>query len=165
MLTACFQGSTWFYNIYVQPFFRNNEADLDAGIMSAQTKILGFIQSKLGGVWDALWRLATSNGAPPPAAQSQASGTTKDAAPPPAGRASLYMLGTNLFHTYGPWAMGAIAKTAESTHPSVLTPGVSPSPTPQSQNTPTPGMQSRKSYMSGEEQNAPPPSFPTPQHY
>ncbi|KAF7799344.1 hypothetical protein EIP86_010576 [Pleurotus ostreatoroseus] len=161
------QGSTWVYNTYVQPFFHKNEADLDAGILSAQTKTFAFVQSKIGGLWDALWRLATANGVPPSASQAQSSGPTQDTTQPPAGRANLYALGANLFHTYGPWAMGALSKAAGSTQaaPAAHTPGVSPSATPQSQNTPTPGMQQRKSYMSGEDQNGPAPSFPTPQHY
>ncbi|KAJ3556440.1 hypothetical protein NM688_g2025 [Phlebia brevispora] len=158
------QGSTWFYNTYLQPFFSKNEADIDAGIVSAQMKAAAFLQSKLGSVWEALWRFATTHGAAPP--QAMAPSATKDTTQPAPGRTSFYALGVNVFNTYGPWAMGAISRTVGVAQP--VAPRTPDASAPQSQVTPSPGMQQRKSYVAAEDasdQSAPPPSFPVPQHY
>lgn len=55
------QGSTYVYTTYLQPFLLQNEADLDAGIITIQRNILTFIQGKLSVVWDLLWSVSNRN--------------------------------------------------------------------------------------------------------
>lgn len=55
------QGSTWVYKTYLQPFFSENEAEIDAGISSAHTSILAFVQSRLAQLWDVLQKLSAGH--------------------------------------------------------------------------------------------------------
>ncbi|KDQ30969.1 hypothetical protein PLEOSDRAFT_1082193 [Pleurotus ostreatus PC15] len=60
------EGSTYIYNVYLQPFFIKNEADLDAGIVSAQRNALGFVQTRLNTVWEFILSLLNKSPASAP---------------------------------------------------------------------------------------------------
>jgi len=51
------QGSTYIYKTYFEPFCSKNEADLDAGIASAQSNIIGFCRARISSLIDILWSL------------------------------------------------------------------------------------------------------------
>ncbi|KAG1715986.1 hypothetical protein ID866_1151 [Astraeus odoratus] len=51
------QGSTYIYKVYLEPFCRSNEADLDAGIASAASNAFEFFQSRVLGATNILFRL------------------------------------------------------------------------------------------------------------
>ncbi|KAI0307679.1 TB2/DP1, HVA22 family-domain-containing protein [Multifurca ochricompacta] len=52
-----FEGSTYVYKSYLEPFLVQNESDIDAGIASARNETLQFIQSRLSALWDILYSL------------------------------------------------------------------------------------------------------------
>lgn len=166
------QGSSWVYQTYLDPYFKKNEAGIDAGIAAAQTNIVSFAQEKAAALWDTIWRIATkasntAGGNAPPTSTSAPSQT-----PPQTGAqqspANIMSMGADLFHKYGPWAMGAIqsslgaaqARTSAST--SAGQPG--PLPTPPANPTPNSGLHQRSPFASTESVAAPsrPPSFPEP---
>lgn len=51
------QGSTYIYKTYLEPFCSKNEAELDSGIASAQSNVLGFLQSRISMLIDLLWTI------------------------------------------------------------------------------------------------------------
>lgn len=163
------QGSTFVYQTYFDPYFKKNEADIDAGIVSAQTNTITFAQAKVTAIWEAAWRIATKSGAT--TASAPATGTPSGQTPsaqqaPP----NLFAMGSQLFQTYGPWAMGAIKSSVGSTQTKSTTTGSvntsnPPLPTPPATKpAPSPGLQQRSPYAS-RENVATPPVFPEPQHY
>jgi len=52
-----FEGSTYVYNTYVEPYLVQNESDIDASIASARDETLQFAQSRLSTLWDILYSL------------------------------------------------------------------------------------------------------------
>ncbi|KIP12048.1 hypothetical protein PHLGIDRAFT_399773 [Phlebiopsis gigantea 11061_1 CR5-6] len=163
------QGSTFVYQTYFDPYFKKNEADIDAGIVAAQTNTITFAQAKATAIWEAAWRIATKSGAP--SAGAPATGTPSGQTPsaqqaPP----NLFAMGSQLFQTYGPWAMGAIKSSVGSIQTKSTTTGSvnasnPPLPTPPATKpAPSPGLQQRSPYAS-RENVATPPVFPEPQHF
>ncbi|KAF9502495.1 hypothetical protein BDN71DRAFT_1479188 [Pleurotus eryngii] len=131
------EGSTYIYNVYLQPFFIKNEADLDAGIVSAQRNALGFVQTRLNTVWEFI--LSLLNKSPASAPVNGVPGQQQQAQRPAALDSVM-----GLWKTYGPAVMGAIqgSKTAASTpsatasSSSIQTPSEAPLPNPLSSTTP-----------------------------
>jgi len=172
------QGSTFIFQTYVEPFFKKNEGEIDAGIQAAQSNTLTFLQAKLMALWETLWRVATKSNA---AASSQqyANGQGRQ---PPVGQstapspASVLAMGTNLIQTYGGGAFGALQRQFGSSQaPSgSVAPGVRSDPSPKL----SPGLQPRppfyaaSSSVSGASSRSQrssyssttPPAFPEP-HY
>ncbi|KAI9513068.1 TB2/DP1, HVA22 family-domain-containing protein [Russula earlei] len=52
-----FEGSTYVYKTYVEPYLVQNEPDIDAGIASARDETLQFLQSRLSALWEILYSL------------------------------------------------------------------------------------------------------------
>ncbi|KAH7885935.1 TB2/DP1, HVA22 family-domain-containing protein [Phlebopus sp. FC_14] len=51
------QGSTYVYKVYFQPFCIKNEADLDAGIASAQRNLMAFCRAHISRLIDIIWNI------------------------------------------------------------------------------------------------------------
>ncbi|KAF5388488.1 hypothetical protein D9757_004586 [Collybiopsis confluens] len=97
------QGSTFIYNSYVQPFFARNEKEIDAGIVSIQTNVLSFIQSRLSALWELLW--SVSNKQSPSANQpSTNQGNLANGTSP----AISLDTALGLFKTYGPSLLNSL---------------------------------------------------------
>ncbi|GJE85798.1 HVA22/TB2/DP1 family protein [Phanerochaete sordida] len=160
-------GSTWVYQTYLDPYFQKNEADIDASIVAAQSKGLTFVQEKGTAAWDAVWRAATKSAVTGPQASTSTPGQTPSQ-PTQQPPANILSMGTDLFHKYGPWAMGAIqsslgaAQTRASGPANAGQPG--PLPTPPANPTPNPSLHQRSPFASTENVATPskPPSFPEP---
>lgn len=119
-----YQGSTWVYQSYLEPFFRQNEQDLDKVILSAQSNALTFVQSKFQAVWETLWDVinkSPTNGRPGVGAQGQ----QRPGVPSPhqsyqgqPGTApSPYDTARQLFNTYAPGALGSLVNMAYGSAP------------------------------------------------
>jgi len=139
------QGSTWVYNTYLQPFFSKNEAELDAGIVSAQTNMVAFIQSRVAQLWDALLKLSAKSQAAA-AQQQQPNGQ----APAPSAAPNPFGLARGMWDSYAPSVLGAFQRYSSQPTaapgappsapftPPIQRPGVSPAPSTQSVHTPGP---------------------------
>ncbi|KAI0347810.1 hypothetical protein BDW22DRAFT_1349873 [Trametopsis cervina] len=162
------QGSTFVFQTYIAPFFRRNEADIDAGIQAAQNNTIAFAQAKLTALWETVWQLATRNRpADAQAAQGQAA-PGHSSAPSPA---SVLSMGQSLFQTYGAGAFGALQRQfAPAQAPPAGRPGPSPRP---SQSQPRPPIYASSSSVSGasgtsrrsSHSSTTPPAFPQPEPY
>lgn len=163
-------GYVWVYQTYVDPYLKKNEADIDSSIVGLQQSTFSFVQEKGTALWDAVWRVATRNtGAAaanaPPASTSAPSQTPSQ--PPPA---NVLAMGAELFHRYGPWAMGAVqsslgaaqARVSGAAAGTASQPG--PLPTPPANGTPNSSLHQRSPFASTENVATPskPPSFPEP---
>jgi len=138
------QGSTWVYQSYLEPFFRQNEQELDHGILSAQSNVVAFVQAKFQAVWEAIWgaiNKTPTNGRPGTSAQGQRPG-----APPhqnyqgqPGPAPSPYDTARQLFDTYAPGVLGSLVGRAYGStpaNPDTKSP-VRPSPKPSSSSSST----------------------------
>ncbi|KAJ8702389.1 hypothetical protein PTI98_001107 [Pleurotus ostreatus] len=152
------EGSTYIYNVYLQPFFIKNEADLDAGIVSAQRNALGFVQTRLNTVWEFILSLlnkspasAPVNGVPGQQQQTQR----------PAALDSVM----GLWKTYGPAVMGAIQGSKPASASDRSTPATTPSATASSSSIQTPSAFDRRPSSEAPLPNpfSSPPAFPEPQ--
>ncbi|GAW04417.1 TB2/DP1, HVA22 family-domain-containing protein [Lentinula edodes] len=144
------QGSTFVYNSYMQPFFAKNEREIDAGIVSIQSNVLSFVQSRLYALWELLWSVLSKT----PVSQGNINGVqqTQPAAP---GISLDSAMG--LFKTYGPSLLNSL-KPAATPNGSAPTP---PSFTP----TTSSSSVSTMSAQSGTPLNeGPHPPFPEPVH-
>ncbi|KAJ6574942.1 TB2/DP1, HVA22 family-domain-containing protein [Mycena capillaripes] len=117
------QGSTYIYQMYLQPFFSRNEADLDADILSIQLRTFSFAQEKLAALWAIVWGVLNKNAAP----GQQATGTPGQSPPAPGAGLSLDSA-MGLFRTYGPSLMNALQPAAAATPASSANPTPSPAP-------------------------------------
>ncbi|KAJ7786136.1 TB2/DP1, HVA22 family-domain-containing protein [Mycena metata] len=144
------QGSTFIYQMYLQPFFSKNEVELDAGIMNIQRKTLSFAQARFATLWQALWSAINKN-----AATGQQAPPTPGQAPPAPGGGLSMESAMGLFRTYGPSLMGALQPAAA--------PPAGPSPTPSPLPSPAANIAATGSYYGtpAAEHRAPP--FPEPQ--
>ncbi|KAI0286898.1 TB2/DP1, HVA22 family-domain-containing protein [Russula aff. rugulosa BPL654] len=52
-----FEGSTFLYKSYIEPYLVQNESDIDASIASARNETFQFIQTRLSTLWDLLYSL------------------------------------------------------------------------------------------------------------
>ncbi|KAF4573084.1 hypothetical protein EYR40_003833 [Pleurotus pulmonarius] len=140
------EGSTYIYNVYLKPFFIKNEADLDAGIVSAQRNALGFIQTRVNTAWEFVLSLLNKSPSSPPVngvpGQQQAQ------------RPAAFDSVMGLWKTYGPAVMGAIQGSKPAS-----TPGSTPSATASSTSIQTPSAFDRRPSSEG----SLPPAFPEPQ--
>ncbi|KAJ7099629.1 TB2/DP1, HVA22 family-domain-containing protein [Mycena crocata] len=139
------QGSSYIYATYLQPFFAQHEADLDAGILSIQSKTFAFAQARLAALWQIIVGALNKNAAAAPG--QQATGTPGQTTAPAAGLTMESAMG--LFRTYGPAVM------------SVFQPAAAPA-TPPAGPSRTPSATSSSFEAPAAEHRAPP--FPEPQH-
>ncbi|KAJ7102099.1 TB2/DP1, HVA22 family-domain-containing protein [Mycena belliarum] len=146
------QGSTYIYMTYLQPFFTQNEADLDAGILSIQRKTLFFAQARLAALWQFILNALNKNAA----TGQQASATPGQAPPQGAGFSMESAMG--LFRTYGPSLMTALQPAAAPATPPVSS---RPAPNASSSSFGTPNVELRARATFAEA--APP--FPEPEHH
>lgn len=124
------QGSTWVYQSYVEPFFRQNEQELDQGILSAQSSVVVLVQSKFQVVWEALWRLINktpANGRPGVGAQDQ---QRPGASSQPGAVPSPYDTARQLFNDYAPGVLGSLVNRTYGTTPVNPNSNTRPSPRP-----------------------------------
>jgi len=141
------QGSTFIYQMYLQPFFQKNEVDLDADIVSINAKTFAFVQAKLATLWQFVWGAINKNAA----AQQQAAGTAGQTAPAGPG-AGLTMDGAmNMLRTFGPSVMSAFQPAPAAAAPAA-SPAPSRAPSAYSSSVNTPAAEQR-----------PAPPFPEPQ--
>jgi len=139
------QGSTWLYKTYLEPYFIQNEAALDAGILSAQTNVLIFIQAKLTTLWDLLWSILN---------KSPATGQAPNSTSPQPPVQSPLDAAKQLFNSYAPGILGSLIRpSAQSTQSSASS---------SSFQAPVMGNVSQRSAPSTPGYDAPPP-FPEPQ--
>jgi len=65
-----FEGSTFVYTTYVEPYLVQNESDIDASIAAARDESLQYLQARLTALWDIVYSLLsktplkTENGHP-----------------------------------------------------------------------------------------------------
>ena len=121
------------YQSYLEPFFRENEQDLDQGILSAQSAAITFVQSKFQAIWEAIWDAINrnpTNGRPGPGPQ----GPQRPGVPSPhqsyegqPGTApSPYDTARQLFNDYAPGVLGSLVGRAYGTTPADPNPGARP---------------------------------------
>lgn len=130
------QGSTWVYQSYLEPFFRQNEQELDRGILSAQSTVITSLQSKFQAIWEVLSGAINGGslrGSRPgagaqaerpgaPSSHSSYQGQQSGAAPSP------YDTAQQLFNDYAPGVLGSLVNRAYGTAPA--NPNSRPSPRP-----------------------------------
>jgi len=162
------QGSTWVYQSYLEPFFRQNEQDLDQGILSAQSTVFTFVQSKFQAVWEALWGAINRNppkglgaqgqqrpGVPSPNQSYQ--GQQPGVAPSP------YDTARQLFNSYAPGVFGSFVNRAYGTAPANPNTRPSPSPRDSFSGGDTPPLQRTPSHTPRGEGDVP--NFPQPRFH
>ncbi|KAJ4485945.1 TB2/DP1, HVA22 family-domain-containing protein [Lentinula aciculospora] len=140
------QGSTFIYNSYMQPFFTRNEKEIDAGIVSIQSNILSFVQSRLYALWELLWSVLNKT----PVSQGNAD-NAQQTQPTPSISLDTAI---GLFKTYGPSLLNSLKPVAAPAGtvptPASLTPTASSSSV------------STMSAQSGTPLSETPPPFPEP---
>ncbi|KAJ3575973.1 hypothetical protein NP233_g732 [Leucocoprinus birnbaumii] len=113
---SVYQGSTYIYTTYLQPFFVQNEADLDEGIVQAQKNVLTFVQTRITALWEYLLNAANKR-----QATSAAAGSSNSTSAPNTNASPLQSV-YGLWETYGPSvlsALGTRGSTAVATSSSV----------------------------------------------
>ncbi|KAF9785839.1 TB2/DP1, HVA22 family-domain-containing protein [Thelephora terrestris] len=121
------QGSTWVYQSYLEPFFRQNEHDLDQGILSTQSTAVILVQSKFQAVWEALWGMINRNaadGRPGVGAQGQ----QRPGGSQPGAASSPYDAARQLFNDYAPGVLGSFVNRAYGAAPTDANSNTRPSP-------------------------------------
>ncbi|KAF8213227.1 TB2/DP1, HVA22 family-domain-containing protein [Mycena galopus ATCC 62051] len=137
------QGSTFIYQMYLQPFFQKNEASLDADVASINAKTFAFLQTRLAALWQIILGVINKN-----AAAQQANATPGQA--PAAPGAGLTMdSAMNMLRTFGPSLMSTFQPAAAAPVPS---PAPSPTPSAYASSVNTPAAEHRAA-----------PPFPEPQ--
>jgi receptor expression-enhancing protein 1/2/3/4 len=110
--------------MYLQPFFSQNEVDLDAGIVNIQAKTLVFAQDRLAALWKIVSAAINKN-----AAAGQSTSATPGQTPPAPGAGLSLDSAMGLFRTFGPSLMSALQPAAAPAAQSA-TPGPAPTPSP-----------------------------------
>ncbi|KAI0005576.1 TB2/DP1, HVA22 family-domain-containing protein [Russula compacta] len=59
-----FEGSTYIYKTYVEPYLVQNEPEIDASIASARDETLQFLQLRLSALWDIFYSLLNKTPVP-----------------------------------------------------------------------------------------------------
>lgn len=103
------------YQTYLEPFFRQNEQELDQGIISAQSTVVTFVQTKFQTVWEAVWSIANKD-----AAGAGAQGQQRPGVPSPnqsyqgqpGAAPSPYDTARQLFNSYAPGVLGSLVNRA-----------------------------------------------------
>jgi len=101
------QGSTWLYKSYLEPYFIQNEASLDAGIVAAQTDVLVFVQTRLLALWELIWAIANKS----PATGQATSGSSAPVQSP-------LDTAKQLFSSYAPGILGSFVRPPAQPHAS-----------------------------------------------
>jgi len=140
------QGSTYIYQMYLQPFFSKNEVDLDAGIVNIQAKTLVFAQDRLAALWQIVSAAINKN-----AAAGQSTSATPGQTPPAPGAGLSLDSAMGLFRTFGPSLMSALQPAAA---PAAQSATPTPSPAPSASTT---------SFESPAAEHRAAPPFPEPQ--
>lgn len=167
--TQVHQGSAFVYKSYLEPFFRKHEAEIDAGVVAAQTNTVAFAQAKLTALWETGWRIATRSQVP--AGASTSSQPNSQGPPPPSAQppnpAHLFAMGANFVQSYGQGAFGAIQRSLYAGAPQSAPTATGPSPRP------SPGVQQRTPFYASSENvsrassshSNTQPAFPEPYHF
>ncbi|KAJ7900169.1 TB2/DP1, HVA22 family-domain-containing protein [Mycena olivaceomarginata] len=138
------EGSTFIYQMYLEPFFKKNEVALDADVASINASTFAFVQARLTALWQLVWGAINKN-----AAASQQATSAPGQAPPAAGlnvESAMSML-----RTFGPSLMSTFQPAAP------VAPAASPIPSP------TPSAYASSVNTPAAEHRAAPP-FPEPQY-
>lgn len=119
------KGSTWIYKAYLEPYFSQNEADIDAGIASAQTQTVVFMQTKLSVLWDALAsflnRTAAARGQSAPASPQPGAAPNVPAQNGQPVASPWMESAKGLWSAYGPAVVGAIQRQTPRAAPAQAT--------------------------------------------
>ena len=125
------------YQAYLAPFFRQNEQELDQGIVSAHSTVVTFVQAKAQAAWEAVWSLINKTPAGPGAQGQQRPGAPsphQSYQGQPGVAPSPYDTARDLFNNYAPSVLGSLVSRAYGTAPANPNPGtrspVRPSPKP-----------------------------------
>jgi len=154
------QGSTYIYQTYLHPYFSQNEADLDAGIVALQSNVLGFVTSHLSQLWDAVLKIA--NKAPVPQSDSQP-GSQPPSQP---SMANPLGLARGLWDSYGPFVTGAMQRYSHPSQPlQPSAPSAPPTPSGQSSAYARPPLSPYNLSPTPSSHSTIPPPFPEPQIY
>jgi len=105
-----FEGSTFLYKSYVEPYLVQNESEIDASIASARNETLQFIQSRLSTLWDLVYSLLSRT---PITSELSSSGATPANGYPHVGQNALFQSVQGLWSAISPPAYSA-APTAVS---------------------------------------------------
>jgi receptor expression-enhancing protein 1/2/3/4 len=105
------QGSTYIYMTYLQPFFHQNERELDLGIVTLQRNVLTFLQAKFMAMWGLIASFTTNQQQPAGQGNPPVSWLSPDAV-----RAALSMIYSR------PGAQPAQAMSRQNTNVGVVNP-------------------------------------------
>jgi len=101
------QGSTYVYKSFLEPFCAKNEADLDAGIDSAQSNVLGFCQARISNLIEIFWSIVNKT----PITKEQLYGG--EGQPSVYSRAGLSVDSLKgMWDAYGPAVFGGLTKSS-----------------------------------------------------
>jgi len=106
------QGSTYVYDMYLQPFMATHEAELDADIVSIQRNLFSFAQAQLAAVWRIVSGAINKNAT----AGQQVAGTPAQSTTPGSGLNLDSAMG--FLRSYGPSLMSSFQPAAGSAVPS-----------------------------------------------
>jgi hypothetical protein len=121
------------YQSYLEPFFRQNEHELDQGILSTQSTVITFVQAKFQAVWDTVLGLVNGANARPGAGQRPGVPSPHQSYQGQPGAApGAYDTARNLFDTYAPGVLGSLVNRAYGSAPA------DPNPAPKSPTRPSP---------------------------
>jgi len=143
------QGSTFVYKSYMQPFFIKNEKEIDAGIVSIQSNVLTFAQTRLYALWELLWSVLNKTPAAGQPLNQGVNGQQQSAAPTISFDAAM-----GLFQTYAPALLNSLKPASSSNAP----PPPPFTPLGSSSSVTTISSQARAPYSEN-------PPFPEPQHF
>ncbi|KAN0121665.1 TB2/DP1, HVA22 family domain containing protein [Russula decolorans] len=101
-----FEGSTYLYKFYVEPYLAQNESEIDASIASARNETFQFIQSRLSTLWDLLYSLLSRT---PVMSKLSPSGATQANGSPNLGQNALFQSVQGLWSAINPPAYSAAA--------------------------------------------------------
>ncbi|KAJ7275210.1 TB2/DP1, HVA22 family-domain-containing protein [Mycena haematopus] len=137
------QGSTFIYQMYLEPFLKKNEVTLDADVASINAQTFAFIQDRLAALWQIVLGIINKS-----AAQQQATGAAGQAPAAPAAGLSMESA-MSMLRTFGPSLMSTFKPAPAAPAPS---PMPSPAPSAFSSSVNTPAAENRAA-----------PPFPEPQ--
>jgi len=94
-----FEGSTYLYKFYVEPYLVQNESDIDASIASARNETFQFAQSRLSTLWDLFYSLLSRT---PVMSKLSPSGATPANGSPHVGQNALFQSVQGLWSAINP---------------------------------------------------------------
>ncbi|TFK36875.1 TB2/DP1, HVA22 family-domain-containing protein [Crucibulum laeve] len=157
------QGSTFIYTTYLQPFFVQNEADLDAGIISMQSNALSFVQGRLQNLWN--FALGIINNQSNQQHHAPTSGHSTGGSAPTVSWQSAF----GLWQTYGPSMLNSLQSRASETSNAASTSSTSLNANIGERHFPrtpdyAPSMPNPYDVTPGSRASDTPPSFPVPKY-